>query len=125
MKRLFLTGIMGLFLISCSKKENVPVDTASPEKRVDAGSAKSSLSGEQMIESLDCSGCHAVNERMIGPSYQEIADKYAEKDIELLASKIIEGGSGVWGSVPMAPHPQVSKEEAKKMVEYILTLKKK
>jgi cytochrome c len=73
---------------------------------------------------MDCSGCHAVNERMIGPSYQEIADKYSEKDMELLASKIIEGGSGVWGSVPMAPHPQVSKEDAKKMVEYILSQKK-
>jgi cytochrome c len=50
---------------------------------------------------------------MIGPSYQEIAAKYSEKDIELLASKIIEGGSGVWGGVPMAAHPQVSKEDAK------------
>ena len=55
MKRLFLAGIIGLSMLSCSKKENVPVDTASPEKKVDAGSAKSSLSGEQMIESLDCS----------------------------------------------------------------------
>ncbi len=125
MKRLFLTGIIGLCLISCSKKENVPVDEASPEKTVDAGAAKGNLSGDQIIESLDCSGCHAVNERMIGPSYQEIADKYSEKDIELLASKVIEGGSGVWGNVPMSPHPQVSKEEAQKMVEYILTLKKK
>lgn len=125
MRRLFFTGIIALCMISCSQKENVPVDTTSSEKTVDTESAKSSLSGDQIIESLDCSGCHAVNERMIGPSYQEIADKYSEKDIDLLASKIIEGGSGVWGSVPMAPHPQVSKEEAKKMVEYILMLKKK
>lgn len=125
MRKLFFTGIIGLYMISCSQKENVPVDTASSVKTVDAESAKSSLSGDQIIESLDCSGCHAVNERMIGPSYQEIADKYSEKDSELLASKIIEGGSGVWGGVPMSPHPQVSKEEAKKMVEYILTLKKK
>ncbi|NML56494.1 c-type cytochrome [Chryseobacterium cheonjiense] len=125
MKKLFLAGIIGLSMLSCSKKENVPVDTASPEKKVDAEAAKGNLSGDQIIESLDCSGCHAVNERMIGPSYQEIADKYSEKDIELLASKIIEGGSGVWGNVPMSPHPQVSKEEAQKMVEYILTLKKK
>lgn len=125
MRKLFLTGIIGLCMISCSQKENVPVDTAASEKTVDAKSAESSLSGDQIIESLDCSGCHAVNERMIGPSYQEIADKYSEKDIDLLASKIIEGGSGVWGGVPMSPHPQVAKEEAKKMVEYILTLKKK
>lgn len=125
MRKLFLTGITGLFLLSCSQKENVPVDTVSSEKTEVTESVSSSLTGDQIIESLDCSGCHAVNEKMIGPSYQEIADKYSEKDIELLASKIIEGGSGVWGGVPMSPHPQVSKEEAKKMVEYILTLKKK
>lgn len=124
MKKLFLTGFVGLSLISCSKKENTPVDTISSETTI-SEPAKTSLSGDQIIETLDCTGCHTVNERMIGPSYQEIADKYSEKDIELLASKIIEGGSGVWGSVPMQPHPQVSKEDAKKMVEYILTLKKK
>lgn len=122
MKKLFLAGALGLLMFSCSKKENVPVDQASSEKKE---SAKRNLSGDQLIGSLDCSGCHAANERMIGPSYQEIADKYSDKDVDLLASKIIEGGSGVWGGVPMSPHSQVSKDEAKKMVEYILTLKKK
>ncbi|WP_312901269.1 c-type cytochrome [Chryseobacterium taichungense] len=125
MRKLLLAGAIGLLMFSCSKKENVSVDTVSSEKTVDAEPTKTNLSGDQIIESLDCSGCHAVNERMIGPSYQEIADKYSDKDTELLASKIIEGGSGVWGNVPMSPHPQVSKDEAKKMVEYILTLKKK
>lgn len=125
MRKLLLAGAIGFLMFSCSKKENVPVDTASSEKTVDAEPAKTNLSGDQIIENLDCSGCHAVNERMIGPSYQEIADKYSDKDTELLVSKIIEGGSGVWGNVPMSPHPQVSKDEAKKMVEYILTLKKK
>lgn len=124
-EKTFSDGDYRTFLLSCSQKENVPVDTVSSEKMEVSESAKSSLTGDEIIESLDCSGCHAVNERMIGPSYQEIADKYSEKDTELLASKIIEGGSGVWGGVPMSPHPQVSKEEAKKMVEYILALKKK
>lgn len=118
MKKLFLTGLLSLLIVSCSKKENIPSVAASSE------SAKSNLSGDQIIETLDCSGCHAVNERMIGPSYKEIAEKYSEKDIDLLASKIIEGGSGVWGSVPMSAHPQVSKEDAKKMVQYILSQKK-
>lgn len=113
-----------MLMFSCSKKENTPVDAASPEATSMNESAKSNLSGDKIIETLDCSGCHAVNERMIGPSYQEIADKYSEKDAEMLASKIIEGGSGVWGGVPMSPHPQVSKEDAKKMVQYILSLKK-
>ncbi|WP_345989599.1 c-type cytochrome [Chryseobacterium sp. Chry.R1] len=124
MKKLFLTGCIGFFILSCSKKENTPVDTPSSETTAASEPAKTNLSGSQIIETLDCTGCHTVNERMIGPSYQEIADKYSEKDIEMLASKIIEGGSGVWGSVPMQPHPQVSKEDAKKMVEYILSQKK-
>ena len=113
-----------MLMFSCSKKENTPVDAASSETASMNEPAKSNLSGDKIIETLDCSGCHAVNERMIGPSYQEIADKYSEKDAEMLASKIIEGGSGVWGGVPMSPHPQVSKEDAKKMVQYILSLKK-
>lgn len=125
MKKLFLAGCAGFLILSCSQKENTPVDAGSPETTSVSEPVKTNLSGDQIIETLDCSGCHAVNERMIGPSYQEIADKYSEKDIELLASKIIDGGSGVWGNVPMQPHPQVSKEDVKKMVEYILTLKKK
>jgi cytochrome c len=124
MKKILLAGIVGLTIISCSKKENTAEVASSSETTAVSEPAKSNLSGNQIMETLDCSGCHSVNERMIGPSYQEIAGKYSEKDTELLASKIIEGGSGVWGSVPMAAHPQVSKEDAKKMVEYILSQKK-
>lgn len=124
MKKILLAGTLGLMIISCSKKENTAEVASSFETAVVSEPVQSKLSGDQIIETLDCSGCHSVNERMIGPSYKEIAGKYTEKDTELLASKIIEGGSGVWGSVPMAAHPQVSKEDAKKMVEYILSQKK-
>lgn len=124
MKKILLAGTLGLMIISCSKKENTAEAASSSETAVVSEPVQSKLSGDQIIETLDCSGCHSVNERMIGPSYKEIAGKYTEKDTELLASKIIEGGSGVRGSVPMAAHPQVSKEDAKKMVEYILSQKK-
>ncbi|WP_089858459.1 c-type cytochrome [Chryseobacterium taeanense] len=124
MRKLFLTAFIGISILSCSKKERMPVENASTEKMSGTESASAKLSGEQLVGSLDCSGCHSLSEKMIGPSYQEIAGKYSDKDIELLASKIIEGGSGVWGNVPMTPHTQVSKEEAKKMVEYILRQKK-
>ncbi|KQS92151.1 c-type cytochrome [Chryseobacterium sp. Leaf394] len=122
MKKLFLAGMAGFFVISCSKKETS--EPQSTESKDVATSVVSNSSGQTMIETSDCLSCHSINERMIGPSYKEIAEKYSEKDIELLASKIIEGGSGVWGSVPMQPHPQFSKEDAKKMVEYILKQKK-
>ncbi|MCT2560700.1 c-type cytochrome [Chryseobacterium herbae] len=124
MKKLLLAGALGFLILSCSKKENTEAQSVPSETSAVSEPVKANLSGDQIIETLDCSGCHAVNERMIGPSYKEIAGKYSDKDIEMLASKIIEGGSGVWGGVPMAPHPQVSKEDAKKMVEYILSQKK-
>ncbi len=123
MRNLFLAGCMAMLMFSCSKKETSSTEPGSGNASA-SEPVKNNLSGDQIIQTLDCSGCHAVNEKMIGPSYQQIADKYSEKDTELLASKIIEGGSGVWGGVPMSPHPQVSKEDAKKMVQYILSLKK-
>lgn len=120
MKKLFLTGIISLLVISCSKKENSEIQPSSDSSTP----VTANVSGQSLIESSDCMSCHNIDERMIGPSYQEIAGKYSEKDIEILASKIIEGGSGVWGEVAMQPHPQVSKADAKKMVEYILSQKK-
>lgn len=120
MKKLFLTGLISFLALSCSKKEDSNVQsTVSTDI-----STPTNVSGKDLMEASDCTACHQANEKMIGPSYKEIANKYSEKDIELLASKIIEGGSGVWGSVPMAAHPQVSKDDAKKMVEYILSQKK-
>jgi len=120
MKKLFLTGLVGLLTFSCSKKENSEIQPSSDAST----SIATNVSGQSLIEASDCMSCHNASERLIGPSYKEIAAKYSEKDIEILASKIIEGGSGVWGSVPMQPHPQVSKADAKKMVEYILSQKK-
>jgi cytochrome c len=122
MKKLVLVGCLGMLMFSCTKKEQASVSETSAEP---AAATNAHLSGDQIIETLDCSGCHSIGERMIGPSYKEIANKYSEKDIDVLAAKIIEGGSGVWGSVPMQPHSQVSKEDAKKMVSYILSLRKK
>ncbi len=124
MRKFFLAGSLVLLVFSCSKKEMPVENSISPGTSAVRNTSAGNLSGEQIIETLDCSGCHSVTEKMVGPSYREIAAKYTDKDTELLASKIIEGGSGVWGGVPMSPHPQVSKEDAQKMVQYILSLKK-
>lgn len=121
MKKWLVAGISSLLIVSCSKKENAEVQ---PDAADASTPVVNNLSGKDLVEASDCMACHNAEERQIGPSYKEIAAKYSEKDIEVLASKIIEGGSGVWGSVPMQPHPQVSKADAKKMVEYILSQKK-
>ncbi len=120
MKKLLVTGMVSFFIVSCSKKENSEIQPSSDASTPIA----STISGQSLIEASDCMACHNADERLIGPSYKEIAGKYSEKDIQILASKIIEGGSGVWGSVPMQPHPQISKADAEKMVKYILSQKR-
>ncbi|MBH1959963.1 c-type cytochrome [Chryseobacterium sp. HSC-36S06] len=123
--------IIALLLISasCSKK---PLETAKesnvmleePVLKVVDSAAAGKHEGLALIEGTDCLTCHKVDARLVGPSYQEVADKYTDGDIEMLATKIIEGGKGNWGEIPMTPHAGMSKENAKKMVEYIMTLKK-
>ena len=73
----------------------------------------------------NCMACHAVDKKLVGPSYKDVAAKYAgQKDAaEKLASKVIKGGSGVWGPVPMPANAQVNAEESKKLVAWILTQK--
>lgn len=81
--------------------------------------------GLALVGKSDCLTCHKIDDKLIGPSYKDIAIKYAGAPhdvITALASSIIKGGSGNWGNVPMTPHPTLSQEEAETMVRYILTL---
>lgn len=105
-------------------KSAVPAQAVPVEDTKIAESSESKPEGLQLIEKADCLACHKMDAKLIGPSYQEVADKYTESDLEILAEKIIEGGKGNWGDVPMTPHPTVTKDEAKTMVKYILSLKK-
>ncbi len=84
-----------------------------------------SIRGLAKVEASDCSSCHAVEDKIIGPAFLDIAMEYEnnEKNINLLASKVIEGGAGVWGDYAMPPHNGLSEQDAKDMVAYILKLK--
>jgi cytochrome c len=75
-----------------------------------------------LAKAKNCLSCHAVDKKMVGPSYQDVAKKYAgQKDAEAkLAEKIQKGGSGVWGNVPMPPNPSVNPDEAKKLAAWVL-----
>jgi cytochrome c len=81
--------------------------------------------GAKIIAASDCASCHKEKEKLVGPGYAEVAQKYPsnEGNISMLAGKIIQGGSGNWGAVPMTPHPGVTEADAREMVKYILTLK--
>ena len=82
--------------------------------------------GLALVAGSDCLTCHKTSEKNIGPAYKDVAAKYenTEENVKMLAEKVIKGGSGVWGAVPMTPHPQISQEDAEAMVKYVLLLKK-
>lgn len=89
-------------------------ETASADDSLEAGLA--------LIEGSDCRTCHQNDTRVIGPSYKEVAEKYSEEDIDVLVSHIIDGSVGIWGEIPMTPHLDLSEEDARLMVKYILSL---
>ena len=79
----------------------------------------------ELAQKKNCMACHAVDKKVLGPAYKDVAAKYAgQKDaVDKLSQKVIKGGAGVWGPVPMPANAQVSEAEAKQLVQWILTLK--
>ena len=77
---------------------------------------------EALAKSKNCMACHAVDKKLVGPSYKDVAKKYAgQKDAaDKLAAKIIKGGSGVWGAIPMPANAQVNEADAKKLATWVL-----
>ena len=87
--------------------------------------ATPALADMQLATAKNCMACHAIDKKLVGPSYKDVAGKYAgQKDAaDKLAVKVIKGSAGVWGPVPMPANAQVTPDEAKKLVAWILTQK--
>ena len=83
------------------------------------------LADQALATAKNCMACHAVDKKLVGPAYKDVAAKYAgQKDaVDKLAVKILKGGAGVWGPVPMPANAQVSEAEAKKLASWVLTQK--
>ena len=79
----------------------------------------------QLATARNCMACHAVDKKLVGPSYKDVAAKYSgQKDAtDKLAAKVMKGGAGAWGPVPMPANPQVSADEARRLVAWVLTQK--
>ena len=100
-----------------------PAAPAAEEKASPAPAAKAeaSVAPDQMPEKYGCTACHAVDHKVVGPAFKDVAAKYKGKDVEAaLAEKIKNGGSGVWGQIPMPPNPQVPDEDLHAIVKWIL-----
>jgi cytochrome c len=83
------------------------------------------FANQELAQKKNCMACHAVDKKLVGPSYKDVAAKYAkDKDAtKKLAEKIIKGGSGAWGPVPMPPNPQVTPAEAETLAKWVLSVK--
>ena len=83
--------------------------------------------GVEIVANSDCKTCHMIEEKNVGPAWRDVANKYADSAnaVAYLSHKIINGGSGVWGQVPMAAHPTMSQEDAEALAKYVLLLKNK
>ena len=87
--------------------------------------ASPAFASADLAKQKNCLACHATDKKLIGPSYKDVAAKYAgQKDAsDKLAQKIIKGGSGVWGAVPMPANPQVNEADAKALATWIMGTK--
>jgi cytochrome c len=103
---------------SISKPGAVAGDT-SVNNVVPAGAAN----GAGLMAASDCNTCHKADIKIVGPAFKDIAAKYTQADADRLTEKVIKGGSGLWGSAAMNPHPALKKEDVKAMVNYILAQK--
>ena len=115
-------------IVACNSEEKKPVEEKKEEKK-EAASGEVTVKNQKGLELIganDCTTCHRISEKNIGPAYTDVAQKYeaTQANIDTLVGKVINGGSGNWGTIQMTPHPTVSKEDATEMVKYILGLRK-
>ena len=87
--------------------------------------ATPALASQELAQKSACTACHAVDKKLVGPAYKEVAAKYKgdKTAADKLAAKVMKGGSGVWGQVPMPANPQVNEAEAKKLAAWVLSQK--
>jgi cytochrome c len=137
MKKLFILFLMAsvasFTMISCGgKKEEAKTEeanddgysdyeTAEPEQ---ASSEDLIKQGQALVDQSDCKTCHHATNKIVGPAHAEVAKKYefTKANVSMLAGKIIQGGAGNWGDIPMTAHPDISKADAEKMAMYVLSL---
>ena len=81
------------------------------------------LADQALATSKNCMACHAVDKKLVGPAYKDVAKKYVgQKDAaDKLAAKIRGGGTGVWGVIPMPANPQVNEADSKKLAAWVLS----
>ena len=141
MKKIFVFAFAAAFaLSSCRSKQEEKkaegeeayddYETADSESATETKEAEPTpineliAQGEALLNANDCKTCHTVENKIVGPSYNEVAAKYpfTQENVAFLSEKVISGGAGNWGDIPMTAHVNLSKPDSEKMVYYILSL---
>ncbi len=130
MKKYLVAVALLVFIGACSsnnandKKTDAPATAAAPANDLSAN--PDYQKGVELIAKSDCLTCHKTDTKVIGPAYKDVAAKYenTEANVNMLAGKIIKGGTGVWGQIPMTPHAALSEADAKALAKYVLLLRK-
>jgi cytochrome c len=117
-------------MVACNGGDNKGTDDKKADSSTSTTPATNTAAAEnekglEMIAADNCTTCHKISEKNIGPAYTDVAKKYeaTAANIDSLAIKIIKGGQGVWGTIPMTPHPTLTMDSARTMVKYILSLR--
>jgi cytochrome c len=133
MNKNFVLVLSGaLLMAACGNNSGDTKSTANADTATIAAPAATAASdkGLELIGASDCTTCHTLHKGTgsnIGPAYEDVAAKYspaADSTVSRIVSKIISGGNGIWGPVPMTPHPALKVDDVHTMVTYILSLKK-
>jgi cytochrome c len=131
LKKYFVSVALLALVAACnsSSNSNEKSDSAAAAPATtenDPSSNPDYQKGLALVAANDCLTCHKIDEKVTGPAYRDVANKYENTDanVKMLAEKVIKGGSGNWGNVPMTPHPALAEADAEQMVKYILLLKK-
>jgi cytochrome c len=139
MKKLLLLiamiGVLSYSMSSCGGKKEEKAKTDEeysdneiadePKTEQKQGSSEDLIKqGQVLVDASDCKTCHHPINKIIGPAHAEVAKKYdfTQANVTYLANKIKNGGSGVWGEIPMTPHVDLSQADAEKMAMYVLSL---
>jgi len=136
MKKIFysiiIIGAVTFGLQSCGGKKEEAKEEKTEESsedysapKADEASAEDMIAqGQVLVDGSDCKTCHHPTNKIVGPSHTDVAKKYefTKANVTMLAGKIKNGGSGVWGEIPMSPHADLSQGDAEKMAMYVLSL---
>ena len=128
MKIFFITAAIAAVLFSCGGGEKKETAAAATEPAKEEAKPANPLEDKALalIAGSGCATCHKINEKVTGPAYMDVANKYENTpaNVDMLVEKVLKGGKGVWGEVPMPANVAITKEDATTIVQYVLSLKK-